>query len=115
MYPTYSEYDDGEASTFDTKNMTNSNPQYFDYFEDEVDTEEYSSQFMQPETDQRLTTDAPRMPILELVNAEKKSNELQKDEKIAMPQNISSDDREVNTTSLILEPGLDHYPHNAYR
>ena len=115
MYPTYSEYDDGEASTFDTKNMTNSNPQYFDYFEDEVDTEEYSSQFMEPETDQRLTTDAPRMPILELVNAEKSSNRLQKNEKIAMPENISSDDREVNRTSLILEPGLDHYPHNAYR
>ena len=95
--------------------MMNSSPQYFDYFEDEEDTEEYSSQFMQPETDQRLTTDAPRMPILELVNAEKSSNRLQKNEKIAMPENISSDDREVNRTSLILEPGLDHYPHNAYR
>ena len=93
----------------------NSSPQYFDYFEDEEDTEEYSSQFMQPETDQRLTTDARRMPILELVNAEKSSNRLQKNEKIAMPENISSDDHEVNRTSLILEPGLDHYPHNAYR
>ena len=91
----------------------NSNPHYSDYFEDEVDDEEY--QFMQPETDQRLTTDAPRMPILELANAEKSSNGLQKDKKIARPENISSDDQEVNVISLILDPGLDHYPHNAYR
>ena len=115
LYPTYTEYDDGEASTFDTKNMMNSNYQYFDYFEDKVDTEEYSSQFMQPETDQRITTDAPRMPILEIVNAENNSNGLQKDKKIVRPENTSSDDQEVNRTALILEPGLDHYPHNAYR
>ena len=95
--------------------MMNSSPQYFDYFEDEEDTEEYSSQFMQPETDQRLTTDAPRMPVLELVNAGNNSNGLQEAKKIAMPENTSSDDHEVNRTSLILEPGLDHYPHNAYR
>ena len=95
--------------------MMNSNPQYFDYFEDEEDTEEYSSQFMQPETDQKLTTDAPRMPVLELVNVENNSNGLQEDKKIARPENTSSDDQEVNRTSLILEPGLDHYPHNAYR
>ena len=93
----------------------NSNPRYFDYFEDEEDTEEYSSQFMQPETDQKLTTDAPRMPVLELVNVENNSNGLQEDKKIARPENTSSDDQEVNRTSLILEPGLDHYPHNAYR
>ena len=95
--------------------MMNSNPRYFDYFEDEEDTEEYSSQFMQPETDQKLTTDAPRMPVLELVNVENNSNGLQEDKKIARPENTSSDDQEVNRTSLILEPGLDHYPHNAYR
>ena len=94
--------------------MMNSHPHYSDYFEDEVNDEEY--QFMQqPETDQRLTTDAPRMPVLELVNAENNPNGLQEDKKIARPENISSDDQEVNRTSLILEPGLDHYPHNAYR
>ena len=114
LYPTYTEYEDGQAYTFDTKNMMNSNPHYSDYFQDEVDDEEY--QFMQqPETDQRLTTDAPRMPVLEIVNAENNSSVLQEDKKIARTENISSDDQEVNRTSLILEPGLDHYPHNAYR
>ena len=115
LYPTYTEYEDGQAYTFDTKNMMNSNPHYSDYFEDEVDDEEY--QFMQPETDQRLTTDAPQMPVLELVNAENNSNGLQEDKKIVRPENTSrrANDQEVNRTSLILEPGLDHYPHNAYR
>ena len=93
----------------------NSNPHYSGYFEDEVDDEE--SQFMELETDLRLTTDAPRMPILEIVNAENNSNGLQEDKKIAMTENTSrqTNDQEVNRTSLILEPGLDHYPHIAYR
>ena len=93
----------------------NSNPHYSDYFEDEEDDEEY--QFMKPETDQRLTTDAPRMPVLELANAGNNSNGLQEDKKIARTENTSrqTDDQEVNRTSLILEPGLDHNPHNSYR
>ena len=87
-------------------------PQYNDYFEEEksVLQQVVQANVASDADKKQSTTNTLSRPISEDTGHSSESFQ----DRVPIARN---DDKvnEVNRTALILEPGVDHYPHNAYR
>ena len=96
--------------------MVDSYPQYNDYFE-------YEKPVLQPVDqangaadagEKQSTTDFRPRPISGDTGHDSENSQ----DHVPLARNDdvrTNKDNKVNRTALILEPGVDHYPHNAYR
>ena len=96
--------------------MVDSYPQYNDYFEEEKPAMQSVGQAngASDAVEKQTTTDIPSWPISE--NTGHSSESFQDRVPIGRNDDMRMNKiNEVNRTTLILEPGVDHYPHNTYR
>ena len=95
-------------------------PQYADYFDQQED-ERPSFPMIQPVGQKTNEADIPPRPILEdtenILHIGNNSERFQDNEPVVARNDDmrKKKDNELNRTALILEPGVDRYPHNTFR
>ena len=111
-YSTYAEDEYGTASPFyAAENMVDSYPQYNDYFEEEKPVIQQVGQA-------NGAADAKDIQLTPPIAKDTGQNSESFQDHVTIGRN---DDmrrnkvNKVNRTALILEPGVEHYPHNTYR
>ena len=112
--------DYGTRSPFYPENIVDSYPQYNDYFAQKEDVKPIKEEAngASDADKKQLTSDIPSEPTPEDTKNPSHNGHSLESLQDHVPTGRNGDTRrnkKENRTALILEPGVDHYPHNTYR